>query len=518
MEIDLFPHKLVDFILNTWDPTPARVLRWVLVSSICLLAIVGLTERRHRQKVLGLLLRTYYPVTALLIFSAIPWAATSHVPDLWREWWPYAISIGTLLLGLTFWLPQQGVRLSWHGAWDFRHPLPHDRVPGPGQNTSPRTGLRLLGYVLLLTGFAGTTVPGMITRDPHAYPGWFATNGFLFGLCGLFVTAYGGKLLKLARRPPAPRLPSRPARPDAWKGVVLWPVAWLLCLAGLTLSLDGMRVVMDDEQDAWWSLYLAFLVMVLGGWIFTQGRRILLVARRLRARVIPSPTMLEAGSYVLYLRPFDDDRQRTAMHEYPLPGIVGATTGFLLSRRSAEEHIADVLRPVGPMVAVGAPGERLPHVGAFRLYLPEEPENAWQEPVRELMLRSRLTVLTLGTSEGTMWELVQALRLLPPQRLVLFVPPMGKDDYEHIRKGIEAAPGPTPPTSRLPEFPDRLAPYSREPVAGVIVFAPDRTPALHAVRRTRGERHNLFAALTPSLTTAFEALAAHERRTGRSYG
>ncbi|MEV8438264.1 hypothetical protein AB0425_12870 [Actinosynnema sp. NPDC051121] len=59
-------------------------------------------------------------------------------------------------------------------------------------------------------------------------------------------------------------------------------------------------------------------------------------------------------------RSFEEDQRPTALHEVPLPGLAGgAIAGFPVSGRSAEEHIAEILQPVGPLVAVGAPGARL---------------------------------------------------------------------------------------------------------------------------------------------------------------
>lgn len=161
------------------------------------------------------------------------------------------------------------------------------------------------------------------------------------------------------------------------------------------------------------------------------------------------------------------------------------------------------------------------------MYLPRTPKEAWQEPVHQLMRRSRLTVLTLGTSEGTMWELAEALRLLPPQRLVLFLPSMDKGDYERIRTEIDATPhlnrtttpgaypSPRLPGSRLPPCPPWLDRSDWEPVRGVIHFDADWTPTLTPVMSTRGDpRRNLFVALLPGMKAALTSLGEHERRTG----
>lgn len=504
------------------DVTPTSALRWVLIWSVSTLAFVGLAERRLRQQVTGRLCATVFPVLLFALFIALPWGASKQFPQWWDRWWTYATPVSTLLLGLAAWLPLQGARLSWRGWWDFRYPLgtpdpeAAERVPDPGQLVVPRrTGLRLLGYLALLLGLIGSCIPMMIVSRPHAYPSWFAANGLLLGVTGLFLVGYGRKILILARTRRARDFPSLPVRDDAWLGTLLWGAAWVCCLSGLAVTMGAMTVMVRPSGHPWWAVSIAFPLMLSGGYVFTQGRKLFLRARRLRARIIPSPRLLAAGSYVLYLRSFEDDQRQTVMQQTHLPGSAGAVTGFVLSGNSAEEQIADVMRPVGPLIAVGAPGERLPHVGAVRMYLPTEPKGAWQEPVRQLMRRSRLTVLTLGASEGTMWELAQAFSLLPPQRLILFIPSMDKETYEHIRALLD----PAPSTTRLPECPSWLASDNVEPVHGIIHFAADWTPTVTNVRKTAHDpRWNLFAALVPGLQPVFLGLEEYERETGLHCG
>ncbi|WP_063046446.1 hypothetical protein [Nocardia pseudovaccinii] len=532
--------------LAALDVAPTSALRFVLIWIISGLALAGLSERRLRQQVMGLWCRTVFPVLLGLVFLGIPWGAHKQFPQWWDRWWTHALPVCTLLLGLALWLLPQGARLSWSGMWDFRYPLttPESETarektgetpsatlsaPGERQLAVPRqTRLRLLGYLMLLVGLAGTAIPTMVVSSPHAYPDWVRSNGFLLGVTGFFVILYGGKILVLARSRRERDFPSLPVREDAWVGALLWLAAWLCCLAGMAMTFGAMPVMLDARSRPWWATFIAFPLMLIGGLVFTQGRKTFLRARRHRARIIPSPRILEAGSYVLYLRPFDADQHQTAMQQDVMPGSVGGVTGFVLSGRSAEEQIADALRPVGPLIAVGAPGERQPHVGAVRMYLPKKPDKAWQEPVRQLMRRSRLTVLTLGTSEGTMWELNQALNLLSPQRLILVIPSIGKEDYERIRTEIDATRHPNKPTTsgssttsrlpapRLPDCPSWLAPDHREPVQGIIHFAADWTPTVTNVMKTHQDpRLNLFTALLPSLKPAFTALEEHEQRTGQ---
>ncbi|MEU5538863.1 hypothetical protein [Streptomyces sp. NPDC020362] len=203
--------------------------------------------------------------------------------------------------------------------------------------------------------------------------------------------------------------------------------------------------------------------------------------------------------------------------------------GLVVSSRDEEEHIADALHPVGPLVAVGAPDEVLPFAGAVRMYLPK---TSWQQPVRELMMRARLVTLTLGSSAGTMWELSEAMRILPPQRLLLFVPgKMHEGEYERIRKKNETALRALPESKMNrtwkngipPSLPDCM-PGLRftDPVIGVIHFSEDWEPAFTRTPNTglpweaQGgfPWENPCTSLIRGLRPAFEQLAAYEEETG----
>ena len=117
---------------------------------------------------------------------------------------------------------------------------------------------------------------------------------------------------------------------------------------------------------------------------------------------------------VLYLRSFADD-SNALMGDQSFVERHGA---ILASPVTPEQEIADILDAIGPVVAIGKPGEPLPELGAARLYVSDE---QWQAKVRELMGSASLVVVRLGSSPGLLWEIEQALAHLPRQRLVLAV-------------------------------------------------------------------------------------------------
>jgi hypothetical protein len=105
---------------------------------------------------------------------------------------------------------------------------------------------------------------------------------------------------------------------------------------------------------------------------------------------------------VLYLRPFEAETVLTVQER-------------VLARIMESE--------VGPLVAVGNPGDRLPHLGAARFYERDFSGDGrnWQLFVREMLLRARLVLIVPGRTVGLAWEIAQCREVLAPQRLVVLM-------------------------------------------------------------------------------------------------
>ncbi|MEM1296020.1 MAG: hypothetical protein AAGH89_11690 [Verrucomicrobiota bacterium] len=147
---------------------------------------------------------------------------------------------------------------------------------------------------------------------------------------------------------------------------------------------------------------------------------------------------------ILYLRSFADDK-----------------TVYL-----EEEQLAGVFGPAGPFVAIGRPGERLPQLGAARLYVADED---WQDRVLELMQRAQLVVLFGGETPGLGWELRQLRLHVDPHRVVFLVP-HSEASYEKFRSlMLQAGFG-------APAWPSEKERKHATFVAGLIRFGSDWTP------------------------------------------
>jgi hypothetical protein len=101
--------------------------------------------------------------------------------------------------------------------------------------------------------------------------------------------------------------------------------------------------------------------------------------------------------------------------------------GRLFAIRTEEEQLVEVLRGVGPVFAIGKPGERLPLLGASRLYFEGD---AWRRQVMDWFSRAALVVirLPLRQTSGILWEISLSLSQVDHERLVFLVPRCEPDD------------------------------------------------------------------------------------------
>ncbi|HBB95585.1 MAG TPA: hypothetical protein DC054_09350 [Blastocatellia bacterium] len=90
---------------------------------------------------------------------------------------------------------------------------------------------------------------------------------------------------------------------------------------------------------------------------------------------------------------------------------------ILAQSESDENMIFPVLNEVGPVIALGQPGETLPPLGATRLYL--EKDSDWQTTVTDYLSRSRLVVISPGHSDGVIWETSKAFQLGQHEKVII---------------------------------------------------------------------------------------------------
>jgi hypothetical protein len=249
------------------------------------------------------------------------------------------------------------------------------------------------------------------------------------------------------------------------RGIVLRLTAWLMFLVGGGIELAGFAgvviVVSKATHNMRATIYLSGAVAAVAaivGYLATRwSRRIDILGRQHLSQIIDAPHQLQPESFVLYLRSFQDDQARQSIEWKYMGDEANRIQNLLLSSLTEEEQLVAALKPIGPVVALGRPGEALPLVGARRIY---EADEAWRDTVLELMKKARLVVLALGPGNGLVWELLQAVQVLSPDRLILIVL-MERDAYNRFRKNVAkeiSAAGlrsriKQPPSALLPAYP-----------------------------------------------------------------
>jgi hypothetical protein len=271
-------------------------------------------------------------------------------------------------------------------------------------------------------------------------------------------------------------------------------MSWLLCV------LWGSSFVLDSLSDGYRGI-IGFIVMVVFVFIpwhilagttpFYPVNQAYLKGKKIIATARPLPSLQKLQQPIVYLRSFQDDITAAS------PLLVRDDEGRIHPRLiTEEEQLAAVMKEIGPFVAIGRPGEELPELGADRMYVQHE---KWQEEVITLISIAQLVVIRIGVTEGVLWELRTALRLVKPERLVLLVPE--EKQYEAFCRTYAVL------------FPAGLPPYQSSAVDamsidGIISFEPDWMPQFRCLQESSRYSGNnpLKAAVKIALIPVFERL------------
>jgi hypothetical protein len=130
--------------------------------------------------------------------------------------------------------------------------------------------------------------------------------------------------------------------------------------------------------------------------------------------------MTDPRAPILILRAFGDDGLRPSGRDFEKMWARPATW---FRTPSFEELLADEFRNVGPPIIVGAPGERLPRLGAARAYFVN---NQWREAVGGLIEEAAIVIILIGDSESLLWELRTTVGRRSWNSVILVVPSVSK--------------------------------------------------------------------------------------------
>jgi hypothetical protein len=160
------------------------------------------------------------------------------------------------------------------------------------------------------------------------------------------------------------------------------------------------------------------------------------------------PTLAEALAKdprdpILYLRPFKADKLSFKTLQSKSNRSIAASIGGLMyfvlrifglgKAKRGEELVVDVLDGFGPVVAIGRPGERIPPVGAARVYVGDE----WRDVVRDYMARSQLILMFAGTTPNFAWEIGEVFRTAPFVPTVMLLPFFRRHRQKEVDQFVE---------------------------------------------------------------------------------
>ncbi|MEM9606889.1 MAG: hypothetical protein AAGA99_05660 [Actinomycetota bacterium] len=200
------------------------------------------------------------------------------------------------------------------------------------------------------------------------------------------------------------------------------PGLYVRVLGAAVIPLFVISLFVDEEGIEDWP------VEILLGIVLFAGVMIWVRSRRSRTGDVLTATSGEGGR-VLVLRAFqNDDHLLSAFAPwgYVVWMLVRQPIGCLrsywllfLGRVTWDQALERAVRHIGPVIAIGEPGDRFPTIGQLNEYLPEGAD--WQGRVLELIGESDLVVLKAGLGDGVLWEVGAVLEHADPAATLVYV-------------------------------------------------------------------------------------------------
>ena len=235
----------------------------------------------------------------------------------------------------------------------------------------------------------------------------------------------------------------------------------LICFVFVAVQDSGL--LDDGFYESWYALPILALFVVVA----RTSIQLFRTGWKHEARSAQDVTRADPRPPVVYLRSFaiDDQVLVTTGRGSRVAAMLTYTASV-----SPEQEMAFILDRIGPVIAIGKPGERLPELGAARLYVGD---HEWQAVVGGWIDRAALVVLRAGETEGLWWEVTQAMQRCPPRRVVIVILGASGSFPAFERRFAEAFGSPiaesrTPPSRVWSALIRLLLPYGRS--AGRIIY------------------------------------------------
>jgi len=200
----------------------------------------------------------------------------------------------------------------------------------------------------------------------------------------------------------------------------------LIIAGGAGMMLNAAAVVFNRSINIWLLGSIYVFVAPSAGLMVVLGVFLLWRERQYAAKADAQRIVTDSNPDVLYLRAFRSDPSTKG---YVFSSMFRWTSGL----ETQEEQLADVLRSIGDLVAIGRPGEDLPTPGAARIYVSDQ---EWKEVVTRRMRGARLVIIRAGVGENLLWELKQAVETLNPQKVLILVLEMKAKHYKSFRAEV----------------------------------------------------------------------------------
>lgn len=193
-----------------------------------------------------------------------------------------------------------------------------------------------------------------------------------------------------------------PSVVKGWLVSILSYTCFILAFISTIILSEYLESINFNKDNG---LYIVLAVMFFFMYLWNKFR---IIGKKIRAPDIVDILGKDQRLPILYLRSFDDDDNLDVTDRMSAAGPV-----------RYEEMLSRSLKSLGPMVAIGIPGEKLPLLGATRLYVGDK---YWQQAVHFFMEKSVATMIVVNDGKGLWWEIYTAIDNIDPRRLIFYFP------------------------------------------------------------------------------------------------
>lgn len=212
------------------------------------------------------------------------------------------------------------------------------------------------------------------------------------------------------------------------RGLSRWRVALALALffvGILAIQAVPFAILGAFASETGERMAAALLAVVAAMALMHFGQELMIIARRHAMRSLGQVLKADQRPPMLFLRSFEDDHMQLASRRKPM--LWPLALRRLGAEESFEEALTIALTDVGPVVAIGRPGEQGAPVGAAREYVSNED---WQQRVEGLIAQAALIVVVIGDTKGLAWEVERLLTPGVRDKVLFAVPPVTDGEAE----------------------------------------------------------------------------------------